>query len=183
MSHLRVGVHLIGNLYLVCVKLFNLSKCISQREFQQQNSMPKSHTLKYIHALFLFNFHLQRRVGGPLRRDRRVRAWGRRRDYDKASVCRREMVRRLLPETTTRQQPEESVVPRVLAASLSLQTERTSTGEPQIQQNLRQWVTNHNLRDFWVYCVCVFYSIVNEFWPRTAHLSRSVSNHRFNVMF
>lgn len=58
MSHLSVGVQLIGNLYLVCIKLFNLSKCISQREFQRQfmwqNSMAKSHTLKCIQMLSLF---------------------------------------------------------------------------------------------------------------------------------
>lgn len=82
----------------------------------------------------------QWRLGGPLWRHWRVRARGRRRDHHKAAVCRRQVVRRLLPETASRKQPTKPLVPRVLAAPLPLPAKGTRAGEQQIQPHLRQWV-------------------------------------------
>lgn len=53
----------------------------------------------------------QRRLGGQVRRHRRLPEGGGRRDHDKVKVSLRDLVRSLLPEADARFQREEPLVP------------------------------------------------------------------------
>lgn len=92
--------------------------------------------------------HSQRRLGGQVRRDRRLPEGGGRRNHDKAEVGLRDLVRSLLPEADARLQREEPLVPRILAASLPVQTEGTPAGEQRLQPHLHLLVLlpSHRLR-------------------------------------
>lgn len=83
---------------------------------------------------------LQWRLGRPLRRDGRLREGGSWRNNHQATVSRRQVVWRLLPKAAAGEQPQEPVVPWVLAASLSLPPQGSPTGEQQVQPHLWQWV-------------------------------------------
>lgn len=60
-------------------------------------------------------------------------SWG---HHYKAKVGVRDLVRRVLPEPEAWLQPEEPLVPRVLAASLPVSAEGTSAGEQHLQPHL-----------------------------------------------
>lgn len=108
----------------------------SSSQNKQKKSLIKQWSIKLNPCLSISPLHSQRRLGGQVRRDRRLPEGGGRRNHDKAEVGLRDLVRSLLPEADTRLQCEEPLVPRILAASLPVQAEGTPAGEQRLQPHL-----------------------------------------------
>lgn len=114
----------------------SLERGSSSQNKTKQKSLIKQWAIKLNPCLCISPPHSQRRLGGQVRRDRRLPEGGGRRNHDKAEVSLRDLVRSLLPEADPRLQREEPLVPRILAASLPVQTEGTPAGEQRLQPHV-----------------------------------------------